>query len=110
MAAGAGGAVHGFCSLALPSRDPDAGARTGEVAALYVDPAQWRRGVGRALLGEALRRVPTDRWDEMTLWVLAGNEAARAFYAAAGFRPDGATATHAPSGAPELRLRRRLRG
>ena len=100
--------VAGFCSIVLPSRDPDADERTGEVAALYVDPSRWRHGVGRTLLDEALARVPAGRWQRMTLWVLAGNERARRFYAAAGFHPDGATAAHAASGATEVRLRTSL--
>src|SRR3712207_8913903 len=31
VVAAEGEALHGFCSIVLPSRDPDAGERTGEV-------------------------------------------------------------------------------
>ena len=103
-----GDAVVGFCSIVLPSRDPDADAATGEVAALYVDPAHWGGGAGRVLLDAALARVPPERFTHVTLWVLAGNARARRFYAAAGFRTDGAEASHAASGAREVRLRAAL--
>jgi ribosomal protein S18 acetylase RimI-like enzyme len=82
--------LAGFCSVILPSRDDDAGERTGEVAAVYVDPDDWRAGVGRALLEASLSLLRQQAWDDATLWVLASNERARAFYERFGFVPDGA--------------------
>ena len=95
----------GFCALALPSRDDDAGERTAEVAATYVDPARWQSGVGRALLGSALGSLESSAWDDVTLWVFLRNAQARAFYARSGFRLDGARSTHAPSGVATARMR-----
>lgn len=52
---------------------------------IWVDRAWRRRGIGR----EALRLLETEIWPpdkRLTVEVLAGNQAARAFYNAAGFR------------------------
>jgi GNAT superfamily N-acetyltransferase len=102
------GAVAGFCSIAAPSRDDDAGERTAEVAALYVEPAQWRTGVGRALLGAALDALRADGFADATLWVLADNARGRAFYERVGFAADGATQDLAELDAREVRLRAAL--
>jgi GNAT superfamily N-acetyltransferase len=98
--------LAGFCSVVLPSRDDDAGERTCEVAALYVEPDVWRAGVGRMLLNAALSLLRPEAWDDATLWVLAGNERARAFYERFGFVPDGAQ-TEDERGA-QVRLRATL--
>ena len=81
----AGGEVTAFAS-AGPSRDADT-PDAGEVYAVYVQPGAQRAGLGRSLLGTALAWLGPR---EVTLWVLTGNAAARAFYEACGWRPDGA--------------------
>lgn len=83
-----GALLAGFCSCG-PSRDADAALRTGEVEAIYVDPERAGRGVGRALLCASLEAA-RGRHATLTLWVLAGNHAARRFYEAFGFALDGA--------------------
>lgn len=52
-----------------------------ELAWLYVDPAHFRKGVGRALVEHALQRFPGIRRVE----ALAGNAPAKALYARLGF-------------------------
>lgn len=52
-----------------------------ELAWLYVDPAHFRKGVGRALAEHALQRFPSIRRVE----VLSGNAPAQALYARLGF-------------------------
>ena len=52
-----------------------------ELAWLYVDPAHFRKGVGRALAEHALQRFPGIRHVE----VLSGNAPAKALYARLGF-------------------------
>lgn len=52
-----------------------------ELAWLYVDPAHFRKGVGRALAEQALQRFPGIRRVE----VLSGNAPAQALYARLGF-------------------------
>ncbi len=102
------GAVVGFC-LAGPSPD-DGGASTGHVHALYVLPGAAGQGIGSALLAASLRHLRETGFSEATLWVGAGNEHARAFYAARGWRPDGAMYEDATPGgfAVSLRYRRLL--
>jgi ribosomal protein S18 acetylase RimI-like enzyme len=96
------GEVVGFCDVAAPSRDKDATRTTAEIASIYVNPARWRCGVGRLLLGEAFARLSQhSAWREVTLWVLSGNYRARAFYHALGFAPDGAESPHAATGGAE---------
>ena len=84
--------VVGFCNLG-PSRDADAPAATGEITAIYMEPASWRRGLGRQLLAAAIGRAQERGFGSLTVWVLRENDRARSFYYAVGFRPDGCERT-----------------
>jgi ribosomal protein S18 acetylase RimI-like enzyme len=82
--------IVGFVSFGA-SRDGDAApAGTGEVYSLYVHPTAWRRGIGSALMEQALHNLRALGYVEATLWVLRANQQARAFYEARGFAVDGA--------------------
>jgi ribosomal protein S18 acetylase RimI-like enzyme len=100
--------VVGFCSV-VASRDADADpAAVAEIAAIYVSPMQWRRGVGSALCGAAFRLAAEAGFSVITLWVLATNEPAISFYQAHGFTDDGAVRTEVlsdGSAVREVRLR-----
>ncbi|MCA1851574.1 MAG: GNAT family N-acetyltransferase [Beggiatoa sp.] len=98
--------VVGFCHLTTPSRDRDGNAGPVELTSFYVPPEHWRRGIGAALLGRAIDELVATGWPELTLWVLAANDPARAFYSAFGFEPDGAEKTHERTGQWQVRLRR----
>jgi GNAT superfamily N-acetyltransferase len=99
------GTVRGYIVYG-PSRDRDAPRNAGEVWALYVDPAAWRRGVGRALIEHALAELRPAGYREVTLWTLAESQPARAFYEACGFAPDGAEQRRPSFGNPlEVRYR-----
>ena len=90
------------------SADGQAG-RTGELYALYVTPASWSTGVGRALLETAAAALRDAGYRQMVLWVLAGNARARRFYARAGLAPDGAVNVLAGlGGVEEVRYARDL--
>ena len=95
--------VLGYSALGA-SRDAGAGA-VGEVFSIYLHPSVWRRGIGSRLLKAATDRLHEFGYTEITLWVLDANEAARAFYAAQGWQPDGAT--EQSRGAPGINLRYR---
>lgn len=104
------GVVAGFVSFG-PSRDDDVDASTtAEIYAIYVSPPYWRRGIGRGLLSASMERCST-AFDTCTLWVLTGNDSARAFYTAHGFLPDGEAKAEARRGVvlDEVRYRRSLR-
>jgi ribosomal protein S18 acetylase RimI-like enzyme len=106
VAVGSDARVEGFCTTATPSRDDDAGERTAEIAATYVDPAHWRAGIGSALLDAALAELRQADYEEVTLWVFADNARARSLYRRFGFEPDGGEARHDWSGGQlEVRLR-----
>jgi GNAT superfamily N-acetyltransferase len=73
---------------------PQASGRTalpGELYALYVAPAWWSTGTGRALMGSVLTALTETGYPRVVLWVLADNARARRFYERAGFAPDGVT-------------------
>jgi GNAT superfamily N-acetyltransferase len=100
------GRTLGFASVG-PSRDePD----VGELYAIYVDPDEWSRGAGRALIARAEERL-AEEYAVATLWVLEDNPRARRFYEAAGWRTDGGRQSVERLGVspPELRYRKRLR-
>jgi ribosomal protein S18 acetylase RimI-like enzyme len=84
----------------------------GEVAelyALYVHPAWWSTGTGRALMDQVLAKVCATGYSCITLWVLEDNARARRFYQRAGFTPDGARhLLDDLGGVTEIRYRRAL--
>jgi ribosomal protein S18 acetylase RimI-like enzyme len=65
----------------------------GELYTLYVVPAHWSTGVGRALTEAALDGLRAAGYRRVVLWTLVENARARRFYDKAGFAPDGATNT-----------------
>ena len=88
----------GFAS-AGPTRDTDLHDRW-ELYALNVVAAA--RGSG--LAGDLVAATVGER--ASSVWVLAGNERALAFYAREGWVADGGERTHEGSGLPEVRLLR----
>ncbi|MGI8439919.1 MAG: GNAT family N-acetyltransferase [Thermoleophilaceae bacterium] len=109
LVAEVGGQVAGLLAVG-PTRDDDRDpTAVGEVAVLYVDPALWGRGIGRALLSEAVERLRRDGLASATLWTLATGARTRRFYELAGWRPEGTERPlHEGSGAFEVRYERTL--
>lgn len=88
-------------------RDADLNnGRTGELYAIYLDPACWGQGYGRALLNAALALLQKEAYRLATLWVLDGNQRAMRFYERAGFAPDGDLKTEMLPGGIEVCERR----
>jgi len=106
LVADEGSGVLGYALLG-PARDADA-AGLGEVEAIYVTPGATRRGLGRALMAESLRRLATLGHDAVIVWVLTDNDGARRFYERTGFVPDGTARMLDFDGTPveEIRYRR----
>ncbi len=104
LVAVAGGAVVGFASFG-GSRDDDATSETGEVMAIYLDPAHVGRGTGRELFSGALGKLREAGYERVTVWVLDANDRGRRFYEKAGMRPDGATKSDEIRGFPVTKLR-----
>ena len=67
-----------------PARDDDEEpADSGELAAIYLLPGAWGKGLGRELMSSALSALSDAGFGEATLWVLDTNSRARRFYEAA---------------------------
>ena len=100
--------IFGFATTA-PSRVPDL-PEYGELCALYVDPGQWGRGVGVALVLAARTHLVELGFRSAFLWVLAGNVRAERFYRMDGWSPDGMSRTDTMWGVTveEIRYQRRL--
>jgi ribosomal protein S18 acetylase RimI-like enzyme len=81
--------VVGFASIgtARPGDDPS----LGELFTIYVLPAEWGHGVGRALMAAAVASLRAERFEEAILWVLEDNPRTRRFYELAGWCVDGGT-------------------
>lgn len=81
--------VVGFAAIG-PSQDADAGPATGEVTALGVHPHARRQGHGSRLLNACIDVLGEAGAEDVSVWLLADDEATRAFVTNAGFAPDGA--------------------
>ena len=71
------------------SRTPEL-AGWGEIVSLYLLPEYWGKGYGKLLFSAAVEQLETMGYRNTFLWVLEGNQRARAFYERMGFHPDGA--------------------
>jgi ribosomal protein S18 acetylase RimI-like enzyme len=100
IVAQSGDALVGFAAVG-PTRDPFASPGTGEVYAVYVDPDEWRRGIGSSLLTQAVEDLRSRGYTSATLWVLAANDIGRRFYERNGWQMEGARQTY-PIGEVEL--------
>jgi ribosomal protein S18 acetylase RimI-like enzyme len=99
---GSGAQPGGFTQAGLAGE-------AGELYTLYVTPAHWSTGAGRALTDAALDGLRVAGYRRVVLWTLTENARARRFYAKAGFAPDGATNILAGLGkVEELRYARDL--
>jgi ribosomal protein S18 acetylase RimI-like enzyme len=78
------GRIVGFAGIG-PSRDPEG---VGEVYSIYVLPAAWGTGAGRALMDAGAAWLK-ERWSEAVLWVAEENPRARRFYERYGWALDG---------------------
>jgi GNAT superfamily N-acetyltransferase len=118
-AASAGPGVVGYASFGPevdvlapwppPLTTAGAAGQVAELYALYVHPAWWSTGTGRALMDRALARTAKAGYPSITLWVLEANARARRFYERAGFSPDGASNVLVRlGGVIEIRYRRSL--
>jgi ribosomal protein S18 acetylase RimI-like enzyme len=104
------GEVLGFLTLGV-CRDTDVDQETtGEIWGIYLAPGHWRKGIGTLLCRYGERILKARGYRIATLWVFAGNNQARRFYEAMGFKADGASRTLNP-GAPleAVRYRKELR-
>ena len=92
-----------------PLTSAGSGGEVAELYALYVHPAWWSTGTGRALMDQVLAKAGATGYECITLWVLEANARARRFYQRAGFIPDGGRhVLDDLGGVTEIRYRRAL--
>lgn len=108
IAAVDGDEIVGFATV-MPSRDEDM-LQAGELAALYLDPAFWDRGIGVALIEAARAELVSRGFKEALLWILAGNVRAARFYERDGWIGDAKERRQEiwSLSLPEIRYRRSL--
>jgi GNAT superfamily N-acetyltransferase len=99
--------------VAVLRRSPDEDCDPALVALLdrlYVEPAAWRRGLGRALVEAGMTELAGRGFREVTLWTAEWNSS-RGFYEALGWVLDGATreTTFAGGHFTEVRYRTQVR-
>lgn len=102
--------IVGWAGTAI-SRDEDLDDRVHELLAIYLLPSEIGKGTGRRLMQHCIDDALVRGFEEMTMWVLVGNERAQRFYAAAGFVPDSRVQPREfrDTGVNALRMRRSLR-
>ncbi len=67
-----------------PGMSPIRPLYTAEILALYILPAYWRQGLGKALMRAAAGRLKERKHKALCLWVLEKNTRGNAFYKALG--------------------------
>jgi GNAT superfamily N-acetyltransferase len=77
--------VVGFATVGASHSEDGA----GELYAIYVDPAHWGHGAGRALIEWSEASLRESGFPNALLWVIEGNDRAERFYRAAGWQRDG---------------------
>ncbi|MFK3981062.1 GNAT family N-acetyltransferase [Micromonospora sp. NPDC050397] len=77
----------------------------GELSAIHLEPDQRGRGLGRALMIDALDTLSRRGWSRAALWVLTDNKPAREFYRRGGWTADGIARTEHVGSALAAQLR-----
>ncbi|MBA2248403.1 MAG: GNAT family N-acetyltransferase [Chloroflexia bacterium] len=81
------GAIAGFCvTWITPSTNAFASGRIAQVEPFGVSPSHRRRGIGKALLADAMQRARIMGATRLQVDTVSENDASRGTYAAAGFR------------------------
>ena len=82
------GVVRGFCDVGS-SRSGDRPDITGELYAIYLNPAFIGRGLGQRLIAASRQRLRDLGHERAELWVLDSNARTRRFYETDGWESDG---------------------
>jgi ribosomal protein S18 acetylase RimI-like enzyme len=80
----------------------------GQLYAIHLLPEAQGRGIGKALMCDAIEAMRRREWSAAVLWVLEGNAHARRFYERGGWRPDGREREEMIGTAPTRQLRYEL--
>lgn len=96
-----------FCLVGDAREDSDRhpSLPTGELWALYADPAVLGTGAGTALHAAGMDHLAQHGFARAVLWVLADNDAGQRFYRSHGWRPDGGSADFEWGGVSVIEVR-----
>jgi GNAT superfamily N-acetyltransferase len=83
------GEIEAFCTLELPSAEPDEPDDVAGIPALYAHPDAFGKGSGAGLMVAAIDAIRERGYREAILWMLEGNGRAEAFYERSGWSRDG---------------------
>jgi ribosomal protein S18 acetylase RimI-like enzyme len=107
------GLVAAYCmggAARTDEPDPTITDKTGELYAIYADPALQGKGAGTAVHDRLLEQLALDGYDDAVLWVFEQNRRSQDWYTSRGWIPDGVFGQWMSEGVPvpEIRMRRRL--
>ncbi|MBV9846387.1 MAG: GNAT family N-acetyltransferase, partial [Kutzneria sp.] len=90
------GRIGAYCGVggAGDPEDRHADMRTGELVALYVDPALLGTEAGAVAHGAGVEHLAMSGFRYAMLWALRDDTVSRAFYASHGWRQDGTVGCH----------------
>lgn len=99
--------VAAYAAIAAVREEKDAHPTlpTGELAAIYADPAVWRTGAGHTVHEAAVAALAGFGFRHAVLWVFEDNEVARAFYERHGWTSDEVREEFAVGGERPVELR-----
>jgi GNAT superfamily N-acetyltransferase len=81
----------GFATYGV--EQPAGSTGCGQLYAMNVEPDQWGKGIGRALLRASTAALTAMGFEEAVLWVVPENSRARALYESEGWVADGRVTT-----------------
>ncbi len=81
--------IEAFCTLEMPSSEPDEPDTVAGIPAIYAHPDAFGRGAGTLLLDAAIGAMRERGYTESVLWMLEGNRRAEAFYERRSWHRDG---------------------
>ena len=79
--------IAGFVGMS-ESRDDDAKPDTYEIAAFYLVPEYFGKGIAKPMMDYVLEHIKKLGYSSVTLWTLEENTRARKFYEKCGFLPE----------------------
>ncbi len=86
-----GDLIVGYTAMfTMPGQEPDQKENYGQLDNIYVDPDYWHRGIGRALVNDALEILKKGGATKAVLLSEKHNTAAHAFYGSTGWKNSGA--------------------
>ncbi len=85
------GTVVGFANFGNTHDEDKDSTVTGEITSIYLNPQDWRKGLGTELFEFILENMKNQEFTQVILWVLDTNQPACSFYQKMGLQPDGAT-------------------